>query len=420
MNVRVVLLLGMFWAGAGAWAENWPSWRGPHGNGVVPDRKGPASFSGERMWKTRLEGRACSTPVVWDGKVFVTGLIGENDAIQAFDLKSGKELWRKKLGAARLGRTQRIGSSANSSPLTDGNLLYVYFKSGTVAAMTLQGEVVWKINLDEVAHPDKILWDRGTSPIFAGGHLVIAVMQQAGTSFLVALNKKNGKRAWITERPFRTIGENGDSYSSPFVEKIDGVETIVTWGGDHLTGHHATTGEQLWFCGGFNPKPERVWRTIASPSGTNGVAIVPHGREDRVAGIKLGGRGEITKSAWLWSARGWGSDNCTPAAHGNRALMLTDTGKSRGTLTMVEATTGKQLWQQSLPKSVHTFCASPVVAGNRLYVARRDGTVFTASLTADGMEDLQETTIEEGVIASPVVVDGKVLIRGDRHLVCFW
>ena len=169
MNVRVVLLLGMFWAGAGAWAENWPSWRGPHGNGVVPDRKGPASFSGERMWKTRLEGRACSTPVVWNGKVFVTGLIGENDAIQAFDLKSGKELWRKKLGAARLGRTQRIGSSANSSPLTDGNLLYVYFKSGTVAAMTLQGEVVWKINLDEVAHPDKILWDRGTSPIFAGG-----------------------------------------------------------------------------------------------------------------------------------------------------------------------------------------------------------------------------------------------------------
>ena len=72
------------------------------------------------MWKARLEGRACSTPVVWDGKVFVTGLIGENDAVQAFELKSGKELWRKKLGAARLGRTQRIGSSANSSPLTDG------------------------------------------------------------------------------------------------------------------------------------------------------------------------------------------------------------------------------------------------------------------------------------------------------------
>ena len=61
-----------------------------------------------------------------------------------------------------------------------------------------------------------------------------------------------------------------------------------------------------------------------------------------------------------------------------------------------------------------------MVAGTRLYVARRDGAIFTARLTAEGIEDLEEINIEEGVIASPVVVDGKVLIRGDRHLVCLW
>ena len=105
MNLRMILLLGMLWVGAGARAENWPAWRGPHGNGVVPDREGPTSFAADRMWKVKLEGRACSTPVVWEGKVFVTGLIGKNDGVQAFDLKTGKEVWRKELGAARLGRT---------------------------------------------------------------------------------------------------------------------------------------------------------------------------------------------------------------------------------------------------------------------------------------------------------------------------
>ena len=153
-------MLVVLWGGRVVSAENWPAWRGPHSNGVAPDRKGPSTFSVKRMWKAKLDGRACSTPVVWEGKVFVTGLIGESDAVQAFDLGSGEELWRKEMGAARLGRTQRIGSSANSSPITDGKYLYAYFKSGTVAAMTLQGEVAWKINLDEVAHPDKILWDR--------------------------------------------------------------------------------------------------------------------------------------------------------------------------------------------------------------------------------------------------------------------
>ena len=78
------------------------------------------------------------------------------------------------------------------------------------------------------------------------------------------------------------------------------------------------------------------------------------------------------------------------------------------------------VWQESLPKSVHTFCASPVVAGRHFYVARRDGAVFTARLTAEGIENLEEINIEEGVIASPLVVDGRVLIRGDRHLVCLW
>ena len=318
MNVRVVLLLGMFWAGAGAWAENWPSWRGPHGNGVVPDRKGPTSFSGQRMWKTRLDGRACSTPVVWDAKVFVTGLTGGNDAVQAFDLKSGKELWRQELGPARLGRTQRIGSSANSSPLTDGKFLYAYFKSGTVAAMTLQGEVAWKIKLDEVGFPDKIMWDRGTSPIFAGGRLVIAVMQQAGKSFLIGLNKETGRKEWLSERAFRTVGENGDSYSSPLVATVDGVETIVTWDGDHLTGHDAASGKQIWNCGGFNPRPHPVWRTIASPAQTDGVAIVPYGREEHIAGIRLGGEGDVTKTAWLWKGKGWGSDTATQKNNQNR------------------------------------------------------------------------------------------------------
>ena len=412
-----LVVLGL---GPMAGAENWPSWRGPSGNGVVAEAKGPVEFSEERSWKVKLEGRACSTPVVWDGRVFVTGLIGKNDAVQAFDLKTGKELWSKELGPARLGRTQRIGSSSNSSPITDGKNLFVYFKSGTVASLTLGGEVVWKINFDETTFPDKILWDRGTTPIFAGGHLVIAVMQQAGKSYLAALNKKTGKKEWLTERAFKTVGENGDSYSSPFVATVDGIETIVTWGGDHLTGHDAKSGEQLWFCGGFNPKPERVWRTIASPAGTNGVAVVVYGREDHVAGIKMGGKGDITKTAWLWKERGWGSDTCTPAAHEKRALILTDTGKNRGTLTLVDVMKGKKHWQASLPKSVHTFCASPVVIGSQLYVVRRDGTVFTAKLSGEGIEDLKTFNIAEGVIASPVVVDGKVLIRSDKHLVCLW
>lgn len=416
----IALALGLLGLAGNALAENWPGWRGPNGNGVVEKSEGPTEFSKERSWKTKLEGRGCSTPVVWNGRVFVTGLIGKNDGVQAFDLKTGKEVWRKELGAARLGRTQRIGSSANSSPIIDGKNLFVYFKSGTVASLTLDGEAVWKINFDETFFPDKILWDKGTSPVFAGGNIVISAIQQAGTSYLASLDKKTGKKVWLTERPFKTVGENGDTYSSPFVTTIDGVETIVTWGGDHLTGHDAGTGKQIWFCGGFNPNTQRVWRTIASPVGTDGVAVVVYGREEFVAGIKMGGKGDITKKAWLWNHKGWGSDTATPAAHEKMALVLTDRGKARGTLTLVNVMNGEKIWQETLPKSVQTFCASPVVIGGRVYVARQDGTIFAAKLTGIGLDHVQEMKIDEGIIASPVVVDGRLLIRSDGHLICFW
>ena len=100
--------------------------------------------------------------------------------------------------------------------------------------------------------------------------------------------------------------------------------------------------------------------------------------------------------------------------------MLTDTGKERGTLTFVDIMSGRKLWQAKLPKSVHTFCASPVVTGDQLYLVRRDGTVFTARLGKEGISGLKTISLDEGGIATPVVVDGKVIIRGDTHLVCLW
>jgi len=99
---------------------------------------------------------------------------------------------------------------------------------------------------------------------------------------------------------------------------------------------------------------------------------------------------------------------------------LTDRGKARGTLTLVDVMTGKQDWQATLPKSVQTYCASPVVIGRTVYVARQDGMIFAAQLGEAGIKNLREFNLEEGVIASPVVVDGKLLIRTDGHLVCLW
>jgi len=399
--------------------ENWASWRGPAGNGSTGKSGAPTEFAEGKgvLWKTKLPGRGCSTPVVWGERIFLTTPIGEEDGVIALDLK-GEELWRKTLGPLTAGRGQRVGSPANSSPVTDGKNVYVYFKSGNVAALTVEGELLWKLNLHEKYGEDKLWWDQGTSPVLAGGNLVIAVMQTEGKSYLVSLDPATGKEVWFTPRDYETTDESGDSYTTPHVVEIDGVETIVCWGADHLSGHDAKTGKELWKSAGFNPEMTKQWRVIASSVVTDGVVVVPFKRGDALGGLKLDGSSAKSDKDWLWRKDGMGTDASTPVAANGKVIFVKDGGKDRGKVTCLEARSGEVLWESMLPKSVSVYYSSPILAGDKLYVAREDGVILCGTVTAKGLEDIRESPLEEAVIASLVLVDDKILVRGDGHLFC--
>jgi outer membrane protein assembly factor BamB len=399
-------------------AENWPAWRGPAGNGAATGPPPPLDLAGKLLWKAELPGRGCSTPIAWGDRIFVTSPIGDQDGLIAFDA-AGKELWRKTFGALTPGRGQRVGSAANSSPVTDGEVLVAYFKSGTVAGLDLDGKPLWQINLQEKYGKDALWWDQGTSPVFAAGHVVVAVMQTGGDSYLVSLDKKTGKEIWKTPRKYETGDESGDSYTTPHVVKVGDAELIVTWGGDHLTGHNAADGKLVWECGGFNPNRAGQQRVIASAVVGDGIAVVPFSRGDALAGVRLDGKGDVSESHWAWRDDKVGTDAVTPVLHEGKVYVLKDGGPARGQLTCLDAKTGKHLWQAKLPKAAQVYYSSPLLAGDRFYCVREDGMVISGKIGAKGLDDLKEHALEEGVIASPVCVDGRLILRGDKHLFCF-
>ena len=240
-------------------ADNWPQWRGPDGTSVAGKGNFPTEFSSTEnvLWKVKLPGPGSSTPVVWEDKIFVTGGSEGQDSVQAYDWKGGL-VWQKTLGPERPGKHQN-GSGSNSSPITDGKNVYVYFKSGTVASLTLNGKLNWQINLQKKFGEDTLWWDLGTSPVLAGGNVVVAVMQE-GESYVVAIKPEDGSVAWKADRTFPVQSESGQSYTTPLVREIDGQETIVIWGADRLTGHDPKDGKILWTCEGFNPEDKAMWR----------------------------------------------------------------------------------------------------------------------------------------------------------------
>ena len=91
---------------------------------------------------------------------------------------------------------------------------------------------IWKTYLEKRYGEDKLSWDKGTSPVFAGGNLVVAVMHTEGDSYLVSLDKKTGEEIWKTPRNYETAPESSDAYTTPQVLEIDGIENLSKESGE--------------------------------------------------------------------------------------------------------------------------------------------------------------------------------------------
>ncbi|MDE0595728.1 MAG: PQQ-binding-like beta-propeller repeat protein [Roseibacillus sp.] len=423
MNTRIILATALIGGAISAQGQDWRSWRGdPNGRGAAPKAQTVTKFSDDEnlVWKTELPGPGNSTPIISGEKLIVTCGIDGKDAVVAYSLQ-GKELWRSVLGKETAGKggNRNKGTGSNSSVVTDGRGIFAYFKSGRVAALTMGGKKVWELNLHEKYGEDTLWWDQGSSPVLAGGLLVVAVMQTEGNSYLVGLDKKTSKEVWKTERQFDVAPESGDSYTTPLVMTIDGQETIVTWGADHLTGHDPKSGKQIWFCGGFNPNRTKFWRVISSPAATDGIVALSYARGLQTGAIRAGGKGDISKTAWLWKNDEVGADAASPVAHDGKFFVLNDNGKKRGLITCLDAVTGKALWDQKLPKAPQIYYSSPLLAGDNLYIARVDGTIFCGTVTKDGLTNLTENKLEDNLYASLVAIGNKLYVRGRKNLYCF-
>lgn len=407
------LIAVILYTSASQAATNWPQWRGPTGDSVASEGAYPTKFSASEgvLWKLPLPGVGSSTPAVWEDRIFLTCGIEGQDGVLACDW-DGKILWQKTLGPERAGK-HKNGSGSNPSPITDGKQVVVYYKSGTLASFTLDGALNWQTNLQERYGADTLWWDLGTSPVFVGDRIVVAVMQEEA-SYVVALNSADGSEAWKVDRTFPVQKETGQSYTTPYLTEIDGKETLVIWGADRLTGHDPQTGSTLWTCGGFNPEDKPMWRVIASPAFTDGIAVVPYGRTKFVAAVKLGGSGDITKTARLWEREGLGSDCPSPVGRNGKVYLLSD----RGQINCLEASTGRDLWGDAIPRASANYYSSPILAGDLLYCAREDGVVAVVKVSDSGMETVAQNEMGERLVGAPVPVRERLLLRGAEHLYC--
>ena len=394
-----------------AFAENWPQWRGPLLNGISNEKNLPTRWSAEEnvTWKLSMPSWTGATPVIWGERIFLN-VAQENDLyLWCVDRTKGETIWKKLLGG---GNTKmRKQNMSSPSPVTDGKGVWVMTGTGVLKAFDFNGNEQWARDVQKDYGRFGLNWGYASSPLLYEDALFVQVLHGMRTdepSYVMRIDKKTGKTLWKVDRPTNAIRESPDSYTTPALLRYGKTTEIVITGGDCVTGHDSATGKELWRANGLNPDNNPSYRIVASPIIFDNIIYAPT-RIKPLLALKAGGRGDITSSHVLWST-GNGPDVPTPVTDGKYFYVVND----RGIMFCLDAKTGAEVYVQQRIKP-GTYSASPVLADGKIYITNEDG-LTTVVAAGPKFEVLAENPLNDYVLSSPAISDGKIFIRTAQHL----
>jgi len=395
-----------------AQAENWPAWRGANGKGISNEAQLPLRWSADKnvKWKLPLPERCNSTPIVWDGHVFLTqGLNnGQRRAIVAVDRKTGKQLWQRVVPCGVAETTHRQNPACSSSPVTDGRYVYAHFASAGTVAYDFSGKLIWHRQLGKVLHR----WGNGGSPILYKD-LLIVVQGPGKPTYLTALNKRTGKTVWKVSEPGINSPIFG-SWSTPVVLRVNKIdELILPLPGDRIGGpgwfkaYHPKSGKAIWQCTGLGNE------IYAMPivGDNNQFVVGVSGHNGPTMAVRTGGRGDVTKSHRIWQTK-----KKTPQRIGSGVIIdgLLYLSNANGTIECIDAEQGQPIWKKRLGGNLW---GSILATKQRLYVTNLKGVTFVLK-TGRSFHVLAKNQIGEETYAALAASNGQLFQRTYKHLYC--
>lgn len=330
--LAAALLLG------NARAADWPQWRGPERNGIVPDAPVLTNLppSPKVIWRLDIGG-GFSSPVVAGGKLVYLDAQDGQETAHCLDAATGRELWRTNYD---LLYEDEWGPGPRSTPLMDGNHVYVQSCRGEFRCLSLtDGQTLWRTSFEE-DFSVKFLGSKsgeGTAArrgnngcgVIDGDRVFVPVGSTNGAS-LVAFDKRTGRVLW-------KAGDDEAAYSSLMVTTLAGTRQLVALTAEALLGADVQTGKMLW----------RV--PIKTAAKRNAVTPIIAGDDIIVSSFTVGtictrisraGDGLLARGVWTNSALR--VNLSTPVRMGGTLFAL---GPAKQ-LVCADARTGRQLWSQ--------------------------------------------------------------------------
>jgi outer membrane protein assembly factor BamB len=460
----------------------WPQFRGPNCSGHAAEGQNlPINFGPEQnlLWKTPVPS-GHSSPCIWGDRIFLTGFDKEKKELQVFciDRNSGNIRWSRIVPVKQIERVHSMNSPASTTPVADGERIYVYLGSFGLLCYDFDGKQEWEIPM-----PLPIGNGHCTSPIIFG-ELVILNHEINLNPFLLGVDRKSGKTAWKQIRKGRYA-----SQSTPIIwdkqlviHRNKNIEAYNPADGTPIWSVYADTsgtstpviGNNVLFVGTWGVRGEpsqRVklpdFKTLVKQCDKNGDMKISRREfpEDFALRLRpeienyeganfyikpifarfdLNRDGLYDEGEWgkVVTRSLWGKDHGLVAIQPGGKGDITATHvlwqhkrdipevpspiyydgriymiKSGGIVTCMDAATGKLHYRERLG-AAGLYCSSPVIANERIYITSAKG-VVTVFKTGETLDIIAQNKLGERIYSTPAIVDNKLYIRTFEHLYAF-
>jgi hypothetical protein len=363
------------------------------------------------VWKTPIPGEGWSSPIVFDDRVFVTTATdgGTSFRLLCLDRKSGAILWDKEIFKQEAGHKQQFNSYASSTPVTDGQRVFVVGADGSIAAVSKEGDIAWTNR--EV----RFFSEHGlaVSPILYKELLIVAFDGSSSgpdpklgwqkpwdQAVIRALDKNTGGVRWEGRRGLSRV-----AHVSPQILRQEGKDQLVSSAGNVVQGFDLETGRRIW---------------TASSSGEGVVPSVVIGEdlvfttsgfgESTIRAVRTGGQGDVTATHIAWESTEDVPKVPSMLYAKPYLFLITETGVAK----CLTAATGEMIWRQRLePK----YSASPVWAEGRIYFLCEKGTTTVVEAGPE-FKVLAQNELNEKCCASIAISQKQIFIRSEHNIFC--
>jgi outer membrane protein assembly factor BamB len=389
---------------------DWPQFRGPTQQGISEGKGLPIEWGPQKnvVWKVPVPGKGWSSPIVAEGKIFLTTAVSQSEGSKpdlslrtlCLDSSSGRTIWDREVfrhpGNAIPGGHSK-NSQASPTPVTANEKVYVHFGHlGTARLNAADGAIDW-VNTELGYSP---VHGNGGSPVLFENKLIFAI-DGSDRQEVVALAAETGKIVWRTPR--NTKSDKQFSFGTPLLWQKNGTTEVVTQGSNVVMSLDPATGTELWRVA------FKGYSVVPRPVAADGMIYLSTGYDNgKVLALKPTGTGDITSSAVAWQAAKNAPYNPSMICMDGLLYAVSDAGIA----SCWDAQTGEVIWSERVPEK---YSASLLYAEGRLYLQSEEGTgtVLKAGRT---FETLATNKLGERSLASYAVDGSALIIRTEKNL----